>query len=456
VTPRKLPVSPYAYPIFYFAVVIVAGATLLSLDQSLNASGIRPIDAVFTATSATCVTGLIVVDTGSYFTPFGQAVILVLIQMGGLGIMTFTSLIFYLWRQRISLNNRVAVGQSLLHDPNFKLGRLLVRIVIFTLTAEIAGATLIHLMAPQGFPAPVALFHAVSAFCNAGFSLFADSLSHWRSHTGINLVFMALIIIGGLGFSVLAELEHWTVTRLKNLGRRRPRPQRLSWSAGVVVRMTLLLIILGAVVLFIDEWVGGRQQQSMHTRLLAALFQSVTCRTAGFNTVPIAQLTNVSLLAMIFLMFVGGAPGSCAGGIKVTTLRTLWAFIVTHFRGTEQVEIGRYAVDRETLNRALMLVVFSSAIVSLAVLVLNVSEGGQVPHPQARGLSLEIAFEAVSAFATVGLSMGLTPNLSDFGKSVIIVLMFVGRLGPVLFLAALQGFQRKRAYDKPEQRLMIG
>ena len=456
-TPRKLPASPFVYPILYFAAVIVAGALLLSLDQSLTTGAIRPIDALFTATSATCVTGLIVVDTGSFFTPFGQAVILVQIQLGGLGIMTFTSLIFYLWRQRISLNDRVAVGQSLLHDPNFKLGHLLVRIVIFTLAAETAGATLIHLFDPHGFPTPVAFFHAISAFCNAGFSLFSDSLSRWRSHVGINLVFMALIVVGGLGFSILAEFEQWTAARLKRLvEHQHRRPPRLSWYAGVVMRTTVLLVALGAVALLIDEWVGGHRHASVGDRLLAALFQSVTCRTAGFNTVPIAQLTNVSLLVMIFLMFVGGAPGSCAGGIKVTTLRTLWAFIVTHLRGTEQVEIGRYAIDRETLNRALTLVFFSSVIVSGAVLILNVSEGGQVPHPEARGLSLEIAFEAVSAFATVGLSTGLTPTLSDLGKGVIIALMFVGRLGPVLFLAVLQGFQRKRAYDKPEQSLMIG
>jgi len=447
---------PYLLPILFFAGVILLGATLLHLPASHATEPLSWIDAIFTATSATCVTGLVVVDTGSYFSHFGQAVIISLIQLGGLGIMTFTSLFFYLWRQRVSLTDRLAVGQTLLHDPAFHLGKFLIRIFAWTLIIEAAGAFLIMSLAPDDFPFFSAIFHAISAFCNAGFALQADSLMRWQGDLGINLVFMALIILGGIGFSVLVELQSYAVGRANGTGRWRKK--KLSWYAKVVLKTTAFLIVAGWVLIYFAEFMRMNNSPSYDgTAVISALFQSVTCRTAGFNSMDIGRMTNVSLLVMIVLMFIGGAPGSCAGGIKVTTFRAITAFIMAQMRGRQQAVVGKwFAINRGALNKALILVVFAVAIIFTSSLLLDITEGWGVPHSQARGLYLDILFETVSAFGTVGLSTGLTPNLSFAGKCIIIMLMFVGRLGPIIFLASIQSVQKKEYFTWPEEDMLIG
>ncbi len=455
-THRRFQLSPFFYPIIYFGFVIILGMVLLHSHSSLAQAPLSWIDALFTATSATCVTGLIVVDTGTFFTGFGQTVIIILIQLGGLGIMTVTGLIFYLWRRRVSLTDRVAVGDSLLHDSRFNLGRFLAQIIIWSLCIEMIGAFLISLQAPDHFPPLVAIFHAISAFCNAGFSLYRDSLTTWQDHLFLNLTFIMLIILGGIGFAVLVELKLWVVTRIPFV-KKDTRALRLSWYATVILKTTAFLVVAGTIFIFLAEIINPHFHQTPGNTLLTAFFQSVTCRTAGFNTLDIDQLTNVSLLMMILLMFIGAAPGSCGGGIKVTTARTLLAFVWAQLRGsTEQVEIGRFAVDRPTINKALTLVIFAGVIIIISVLILNITEGSGIPHPQTRELGFDILFEVVSAFATVGLSTGLTPHLSVAGKCVIIVLMFIGRLGPILFLSALQSYQKENLYQKPEESLLIG
>jgi trk system potassium uptake protein TrkH len=449
---RILP--PISLPIYFFSLVICIGTVLL--HSSFSHLAIQPvswIDALFTATSATCVTGLAVVDTGTSFSLTGLIIILGLIQVGGLGIMTFTGLFFYLLRRRVSLTDRIAIGQSILHDPSFKIGSFLKRLVLWTLIIESAGAFLIHLLDPQGFPAFSALFHAVSAFCNAGFSLQADSLIPWRGNWGINLVFMLLIIIGGIGFSVILESQMWLTAKFAD-----PTGHKkiVSWYTRVVLKTTLFLIIAGFVVLLLAESLGTHRNIPFSEKILSALFQSVTCRTAGFNTLDIYHMTNVSLLFMMILMFIGGAPGSCAGGIKVTSFRVLIAFIVAQLKGRKQVVIGKFAVTDDTLNRTLLLTVFAGLILLFTTLLLNITEGANITHPETRGLSLEIFFEAISAFGTVGLSTGLTPKLTPWGKMIITILMFVGRLGPVVFLAAIQTYQREKFYKWPDENLLIG
>jgi trk system potassium uptake protein TrkH len=452
---KKIHISPFALPIVYFGGVIVAGTVLLHSGISRRGPAISWIDALFTATSATCVTGLSVVDTGTFFTRFGQSVIMALIQFGGLGIMTITGLIFYLWRQHVSLTDRVAVGQSLLHDPNFHLGQFLQRMVIWTLLTELVGAFLLYLQAPEGFPVYSAVFHAVSAFCNAGFSLNSDSLMAWRGHWGINFVFILLIVLGGLGFSVLLEIQDYFRRRI----RLRAYPIRrlhIGWYSRVVLQTTLFLIIAGWAGIYFAEFIGFHKYLGFNEGLLSALFQSVTCRTAGFNTLDIGKMTNVALLVMIMLMFIGGSPGSCAGGIKITTFRVLMAFVGAQVRGRRQTVIGRFAVDHETVNKSLILIFFAMVILSLATLGLTITEGGDIPHPATRGLFFEIVFEAVSAFGTVGLSTGLTPSLTVAGKSIITLLMFIGRLGPILFLAAIQNLQQKLYFRWPEESMLVG
>jgi trk system potassium uptake protein TrkH len=452
---HKIHFSPFSLPILFFGVAILIGTLVLSSPASIVSGEISTIDALFTATSAACVTGLTVMDTGSRFTRFGQTVILCLIQLGGLGIMTFTGLIFYLWRRQVSLTDRIAVGQTLLHDPGFDLGRFLTRIVLWTLGIETAGALLIYIQDPQGFGVYSAVFHSISAFCNAGFSLYSDSLTRWKSHWSINLVFIALIMLGGMGFSVLTEtvgcIRQWVFLRRKN----RP-PVRLTWYPRIVISTSLFLVLAGWGCIYLAEFTGPGRNAPATTALLTSLFQSVTCRTAGFNTLDTGQMTNVSLLVMIILMFIGGAPGSCAGGIKVTTFRALTAFAAAQIKGRQQARIGRFAIDSSTINKALVLLLFATIIVFTATLGLNITEAGLRPHPEAKGLYLEILFETISALGTVGLSTGLTPQLSLAGKCIITVLMFLGRLGPILFLAAIQSYQKEQFYRLPEESMLIG
>jgi len=450
----KQPVSPFTLPIIFFAAVIGTGTILLHAPFSLSNGPISWIDALFTATSATCVTGLVVVDTGTFFSFAGQIVILALIQAGGLGIMTFTGLAFYLLRRKVSLTDRIAVGKNLLHDPSFHLGRFLLRMVVWTLIIELTGAVLLFIMAPDSFPPFSALFHAVSAFCNAGFALHATSLMAWQGHWGINMVIMLLIVAGGIGFSVLLESAGRVASYIGLL--RGNNLKRFSWYSKVILQTTVSLIFFGWLSIYLAEFVGYRHDLAPLTKILSALFQSVTCRTAGFNSLDIGTMTNVSLLIMILLMFIGGASGSCAGGIKISTFRTLLAFITSQFKGRKQAVINRTAVDEQTVNRAFILVITSIIIIVFGTLVLTITEGGDAPHPAARGSFLELLFEAVSAFCMVGPSTGVTATLTNIGKVVIIFLMYVGRLGPVLFLAAIQHLRKEEYFTYPEEGMLIG
>jgi len=451
---KRVFLPPYTLPIVFFVLVISIGSILLHSRMSQAGYQTSWTDAIFTATSAACVTGLSVVDVGSRLNGIGQTVILLLIQVGGLGIMSFTSLAFYLWRQRISLTDRMAVGQSLLHDPTFHLGKFLARIVVWTFLIEAIGAVLIYFLAPTAVTPFSAVFHAVSAFCNAGFSLQNDSLISWRGNPGINLVFMALIILGGLGFSVIVELQSQAASRLR-LGRTGSHG-KINWYSHIVIKTSLYLVLAGWVGIYFAEFVGYNRHLPVGESLIAALFQSVTSRTAGFNTLEIGRMTNMSLVIMILLMFIGGAPGSCAGGIKVTTFRALIAFIMAQARGRRQTVIGKYALDDKTLNNSLVLCVFAGAIVIVGIFLLNMTEGGDMPHPQTRGLFLEIVFETVSAFGTVGLSTGLTAKLTVTGKYIVMALMFIGRLGPLVFLAAMQSLRQELHFSYPEDKLLIG
>jgi trk system potassium uptake protein len=446
--------NPFTLPVFFFAGTILAGTVVLRHPMSLTGEPLRWIDALFTATSATCVTGLIVVDTGKFFSPLGHAVILLLIQLGGLGIMTYTTLVFYLWRRKVTLTDRLAVGQSLLYDPTFNLGRFLVRMVLLVLGIETAGALALWLLDPSSFHPFSAVFHAVSAFCNAGFDLFSTSLTGFGSNLAINAVFMILIVLGGLGFSVLVE----TAPKLRCLvlGRGLADGGKLSWHTRTVLVTTVFLIFTGWAWIFLSEFLVPEEGESTGTIALASLFQSVTTRTAGFNTIDLTTLAMPSLVLMMLFMLIGGSPGSCAGGIKTTTFRTLLSFAISQIRGREQSVVGRFAVDSTTLNRALTLGIFASVIITAATLVLTVTEGGLVARETARGLFMDILFEVVSAFGTVGLSLGLTTTLSDTGKVVIVMLMFVGRLGPILFLSILQSLRKVERYSWPEESMLIG
>jgi len=452
---QRLHLQPLLIPILFFVLAILAGSLLLLLPVcQRDPATLSWTDALFTAASATCVTGLAVVDTGGTFTRTGQVVLLFLMQVGGLGIMSLTSLGLYLLRKRVTLTDRIAVGQNLLQDPSFHLGRFLYRLVVYTFVIELTGAFLLRIATRGEMGSFSALFHAVSAFCNGGFSLYSDSLSRWAASPVINLIVAGLIILGGIGFFVMTDVMQWLgprLTRKKN----QPLP-RITWYSEVVLKNTIFLIVAGTVAIFFAEWVVHRHEYPLGQAMLASFFQAVSCRTAGFNTVPIGELGTVTLLVMIALMFIGAAPGSCAGGIKITTFRVLVAFLHAELRGRDQTVIGRMAVSREAVRRSMSLFAFSVLIVSLAILFLCYTETGMLPDVQARAKFIDITFEVVSAFGTVGISTGLTPELSLAGKYLIIALMFIGRLGPLVFIGALSTLQRKEAFSRPEADLLIG
>lgn len=440
--------SPAVLPVYVFALVIALGGMALHHPASLRVSSISWLDALFTSVSATCVTGLAVQDTGQTFSTVGQIVIAVLIQVGGLGVMTYTSLVFYLWRRRVSLTDRIAVGQSLMGDPSFHLGKFLKQLFVVCLCIEGGGALALHLYCGSEMGWFGAIFHAVSAFCNAGFALYPDSLMRFSSHIPVNMIFMVLIFLGGIGFYVLVELPgvFFPVFGRKRLG-------RLAWQSSVVMRTSLWLVVLGGVLFFLVEY---DDRAGMVGSALRGLFQSVSARTAGFNTVDIGVMTDTSLFVMMLLMLVGGSPGSCAGGIKTTTLRVLLGFGVSQIKGRDQVVVAGRGLDRSTVNKAMTLSILVFLLMLVSVFALTITEGANITHREVRGKFIEICFEAVSAFGTVGLSTGLTPHLSTAGKVIVMALMFVGRLGPIVFLTMLQSWQVRERFRRAEQSMLIG
>ena len=427
-----------------FGGVILLGAVLLMLPACSTGVPLGPVDALFTATSAVCVTGLVVVDTGSAFTPLGQAVVLLLIQVGGIGIMTLSAFILLMLGRRSSIRVAEALGGSYLRRRRIRMSTLLRRTILLTFGCELVGALLLWLLwrgdfGDAGRSVWSSIFHAVSAFCNAGFSLNPDSLMGHAVDPGVNLVVMALIIAGGLGFFVLSELIEIVSVR------RGPRP-RLSFHSRIVLSMSALLIVAGAVLFFLLEWRHGLSDVSIGRSWLEAFFQSVTARTAGFNTVDIGGLSNAGLFTAIFLMFFGGAPGSMAGGVKVTTLGVIVVVVVSRLRGLRRPALFGRSLSRSNLERAVALIIIALSLIGVATMLLLITELGGAPHAESRGMFLELVFECVSAFGTVGLSTGVTPTLSVAGRIIITLMMFVGRLGPLTLVVAME--RRRRAPRK--------
>ena len=441
--------TPLTLPLYGFSGAIFIGAVLLWLPISWNEIPVSFVDALFTSTSAVCVTGLATIDISACFNRTGQAVIMALVQLGGLGIITYSSLFMFLWRKRVSLTDRLSVGRALMHDPSFDLGRFMLILLAVTLSLETLGFIAILLSAPE-LPFFSALFLAVSSFCNAGFALLPDNLMSYRTNVGINLAVCGLITFGGIGFAVIEDLL-WLI-RCKFLGIK----YRLSLASRVIISVSALLTFGGAAVVFCLESLAGHDYGGMKANILSALFQSVTCRTAGFNTVPIAHMSTVALVFMIFLMFIGGSPGSCAGGIKTTTARVLASFIKNRFLYRHQVSLGQRAANLATLNNAITLFIFALLTVVTAVFILLITESSTPDADMNHQLFLNVLFEVTSAFGTVGLTMDFTPTLTSIGKCVIICAMFIGRVGPLWVLSALHQWQRDTAYDLPEVDLPIG
>lgn len=421
-----------------FASAILVGAGLLALPVACSQGRLSLIDALFTSTSAVCVTGLIVVDTGSVLSTFGEVVLLLLIQMGGLGVMTITTFLALVIGGDLGLRGEFAIREMVREERCRSAIRLLRFIVLVTLLIEGVGflclwPAYISAGTNAGRAAYLALFHSVSAFCNAGFSLHSDSLCGFADTPAIPLVVSALVILGGLGFGVLyssyAVLRH---------GRRN------SFHATQVLWCTLALVALGTALLAGIEAIPGAGGHGLS--LLDAFFQSVTARTAGFNTVDIATLSTPSQEVLMGLMFIGAAPGSTGGGVKVTTLLVLIAVVATVIRGRDDVVLARRRLAFETISQAMALVLLGALLIAGAFLLLLISE---TASPRV------LLFETVSAFGTVGLSLGATAHLSVPGKLVIVAVMFAGRVGILTFLLLLRPRRRSRLRH-PLAELVVG
>ncbi len=432
--------------ILSFAGAILAGSIILMLPQSTTGGSLAFIDALFTATSAVCVTGLTVVDTGTTFTRTGQIAILSLIQLGGMGIMMFSVVLLLLSRHRISIRDKLTIQDTLSPYSSGQISNLVKQIFLTTVAMESIGAVLLWVCsADRNWFASV--FHAISAFCNAGFGLQPSGFMDPRNNLGINLTLCMLMVLGGLGFFTCAELARLLRPKVR---------ERLSLHTRLVLVVTLALLFGGALCFYAFESRNALASEGVRRGLLLSFFQSITARTTGFSAVDLRTLTNATLFLMILLMFVGASPGSTGGGIKTSTLGVLIAMARSRLRGEVNVSLFRRTIPDSTVSKSLSVLVLAFTIVTFAVLALALVELGFEPYTQSSRQFIEVFFEVVSAFASCGLSTGITPHLSRLGKLILILVMFVGRVGTLtVATAAGRGLGRVK-YRYAEENVMIG
>jgi len=468
-------IKPATVVIASFLAVILLGTALLSSPQAVAAERLATegptslVDALFTATSAVCVTGLIVRETGGYFSRFGQGIILFLIQIGGLGLMTFVTFSSLLVGKGMALREQVAMQDILSYDVMAKLPRLVVYILLVTFVSEAIGAALLYPVWKGPMPVErriyLSVFHSISAFCNAGFSLFDDSFMSYRGSFLLNGVVTFLVIFAGLGFIVHRNIglrlghaarRRWAHhTRLLKASRDGGRRVFFSLQTRIVLLTTGCLLVAGGLVFAALEWNGALAGMSLREKLLGIWFQAVTPRTAGFNTVSFSSARTATYLATSVLMFIGASPGGTGGGIKTSTFFILIATVYSALRNRFNVEAMGRTVPAGTVRQAVMVVLLALVLVASGLFVLSLSEPG-IPFER-------LIFEDISAFGTVGLSAGtpgkalsLSASLSWVGKLVIIVTMFAGRIGPLTLVIAIAQQRRIVEYEYPSEQVVIG
>ncbi|KRQ87342.1 Ktr system potassium uptake protein B [Caloramator mitchellensis] len=429
-----------------FAGVILLGALILKLPiSSADGTSTPFIDCLFTATSAVCVTGLVVVDTGTHWSTFGQFIILLLIQIGGLGFMTFATLFAIVLGRKITLKERLVMQEAFNAFNIQGIVKLAIYIMGITFSIEGLGAILLSTQfVPEfGWKRGIyyGVFHAISSFCNAGFDLIGDfkSLTPYVENPVINLTVMGLVIVGGLGFGVITEIINH-----KNM-------KKFSLHSKVVLLTTAILIATGAVMFFVLEYNNPNTlgALSFKGKILSSLFASVTPRTAGFNTINLPDMTTSSKFLTILLMFVGASPGSTGGGIKTTTAMLIIMTVYAVIHGREDTEMFNRRIPKEVVYRAIAITFISFMLVIGVTMVLSITQSGDF---------MEFLYEATSAFGTVGLSLGLTSTLTNIGKVVVMLTMYVGRVGPLTLALA---FARKqlmtsKSVKYPEDRILVG
>jgi trk system potassium uptake protein TrkH len=429
--------------VYGFFALVGAGTALLMAPWSTT-GGISLVNALFVATSCVTVTGLTTVDVPGTFTTFGQVVMMVLIQLGGLGIMTVTTLAALLVGQRVGFRRLLTVQEETENagSPRNTL-RLLIQIARITFAVELLGAVALSIgfiSVGLGVRESIfqGVFHAIMAFCNAGFpTIPGDDLLPYAGNWLIVGALVAVITLGGLGFPVLVDLFYYNQDR------------RLSVHSRVVLITSAILVVVGVLSVAFFEWtnphtLGG---QSLNSKAAMSLFQGVTPRTAGFSTVSYPEMREPTLLVQVVLMFIGTAPTSTGGGIKVTTLALVALIVVAQIRGQENITLFWRTLPRALVSRALSILTLASLLVLVSTLALMISDGLEL---------LPALFEVTSAFGTVGLSLDITPNLSTFGKLLISFVMFLGRVGPITFIVALAARQRTPRYKYPEEEIAIG
>lgn len=436
--------KPTQILILSFALLIFIGAVFLSLPiVSRDGQSVGFLNALFTSTSAVCVTGLVVVDTYTQYNLVGQVIIMLLIQIGGLGTMTMTTLIFLILGKKITLRERLIIQEALNQLTLSGLIKLIRYILAVTLVFEGTGALLLSLRFIKIYGVKkgiyYGIFHSISAFNNAGFDLIGGfrNLTPFTEDPVICIVISLLIIFGGLGFSVIYDI----------LSKRNFKKLRLH--SKIVITMTVMLVTGGFIFFYILEHSNLNTLASLSPRgkVLASLFQSVTTRTAGFNTLSFSDMILPTKYITIFLMFIGASPGSTGGGIKTTTFASIIMMMHSVIGSKEDVEIYNRRIPKDTIFKAVTIIVVSILLVFTSSMLLTITEN--------QGF-LDILFETVSAFGTVGLSLGITTKLSGFGKIIIILTMFAGRVGPLTLAMALSNIKRNTAIKYPEERILIG
>lgn len=457
----SIDLKPTQVLVLGFLIVILLGTLLLNLPvASKSGSSIGFVDALFTATSAVCVTGLVVVNTLDHWTMFGKIVILTLIQIGGLGFMTITTTLFIILGRKISLKERLIIQEALNQYTLSGMVRLAKNVVLGTLLLELLGAALLATRFVPDFGKDgifMSVFHAISAFCNAGFDIVGgSSLVPYVGDVLVNITIMTLIVLGGLGFTVWLDYIKLFKERKKYQYSLKRAFQRLSLHSKLVTVLTIALILVGFVFFFVIEGSNPATLGPMgyKEKVLGSLFHSVTTRTAGFNTISLPEMNDASKFMTIVLMFIGGSPAGTAGGIKTVTFGIIFLAVVSVIKGREDVETFNKRISWNIVKRALAVMVISITVVISATMMLSITEV-EIAH---QFLFMDVFFEAVSAFGTVGLSLGITPYLSTIGKLVICLTMFIGRLGPVTMMVAfsLKDKKRKCSIRMPEEKIMVG
>ena len=436
----------------FIAVILIGTALLILPFTTADGSWNDPITALFTATSAVCVTGLSVVDTGTHFSFFGQLVILLLIQVGGLGYMTTNTFLLFLIRKKFDFQQKVAIQESF--DRPFLQGskNLLVSIVATTVIFELTGFFLLRpLFADQGNPTWVALFHSVSAWNNAGFSLFSNSLMDYKSSLLANLVIPMLIIFGGLGYQAIFEI--FILIRQKineRIGLKNVEAFNFSLNSKIVTNTTVILLIFGTIAFFFTDFSNPNVfgNLPLQERILGAWFQSVTTRTAGFNTLDLSAMTDAGLFITIAFMVIGASPSGTGGGLKTTTLRILINSTISTLQGKTNVIIYKRRVPVNLILKAVGVLCASVSLLTIVTALIAITD------PKLG--FIQIFFEVCSAFATVGLSTGITSSLSALGKLIIVVTMYIGRVGVLIVINTIVQESRPSAIQYPEENLLVG